>query len=86
VAHGRSTSTPLCGDLFTAVGNSAALVESERVGPAMAAEDVFSATCLTPATGRTLRRLADFTPSTLGVMHGPSFSGNGTEQLTELAH
>jgi flavorubredoxin len=79
------TGTLLCGDLFTAVGNSAPLVETERVGPAMAAEDVFSATCLTPRTGETLRRLADFAPNTLGLMHGPSFTGNGAEQLTELA-
>jgi hypothetical protein len=51
----------------------------------MAAEDVFSATCLTPRTGATIRRLADLGPSTLSLMHGPSVSGNGAEQLTELA-
>jgi glyoxylase-like metal-dependent hydrolase (beta-lactamase superfamily II) len=81
----ESTGTLLCGDLFTAVGNRAPLVESERLGPAMAAEDISSATSLTPRTGETLRPLADLTPSTLSLMHGPSFTGNGTEQLTELA-
>jgi flavorubredoxin len=81
----ETTGTLLCGDLFTAVGNSAAVVDSERVGPAMAAEDQFSATCLTPRTGATLRKLADLAPTTLALMHGPSFTGDGAEQLTELA-
>jgi flavorubredoxin len=85
VYHDGTTGTLLCGDLFTAVGNSAPLVDSERVGAAMAAEDIFSATCLTPRTGATLRRLADLTPTTLGLMHGPSFTGDGAEQLTDLA-
>src|SRR4051794_31182218 len=58
----ETSGTLLCGDLFTAVGNSTAVVESERVGPAMAAEDQFSATCLTPRTGMTLRKLADLAP------------------------
>jgi flavorubredoxin len=85
IYHDETTDTLLCGDLFTAVGSSLPLVETERVGPAMAAEDVFNATCLTPRTGATLRRLADLAPSTLSLMHGPSFTGNGAEQLTELA-
>jgi flavorubredoxin len=85
VCWDETTGTLLAGDLFTAVGGSPPLVESERVGPAMAAEDVFSATSLTPRTGPTLRRLADLAPRTLSLMHGPSFSGNGAEQLSELA-
>ena len=64
---------------------AAALVESEMVGPAMRAEDLFCATCLTPRTGATMRRLADLTPRTLALMHGPSFTGDGSAQLSGLA-
>ena len=85
IYHDETTGTLLCGDLFTAVGSSPPLVQTERIGPAMAAEDIFSATCLTPSTGATLRRLADLTPTTLGLMHGPSFTGDSAAQLTELA-
>jgi hypothetical protein len=38
-----------------------------------------------PGTGTTLRRLADLSPATLGLMHGPSFTGDSAGELTELA-
>jgi flavorubredoxin len=81
----ESTSTLLCGDLFTAIGSSAAVTEHEIVGPALAAEDVFGATCLTPTTGPTMRRLADLEPRTLGLMHGPSYAGDCSRALRDLA-
>ncbi|HEX5561356.1 MAG TPA: hypothetical protein VFX52_06910 [Nocardioidaceae bacterium] len=81
----ETTDVLLCGDLFTAVGQSRPLVESEIVGPAMQAEDLFAATCLTPQTGATIRRLAELSPRTLALMHGPSFSGDGSAQLRGLA-
>ncbi|HEX5534612.1 MAG TPA: hypothetical protein VFX33_12800 [Actinomycetales bacterium] len=81
----ETTDVLLCGDLFTAVGQSRPLVESEIVGPAMQAEDLFAATCLTPQTGATIRRLAALAPRTLALMHGPSFSGDGSAQLSGLA-
>jgi flavorubredoxin len=81
----EATDVLLCGDLFTAVGQSRPLVESELVGPAMRAEDLFAATCLTPRTGATMRRLADLAPRTLALMHGPSFTGDGRAQLSGLA-
>ena len=48
-------------------------------------EPYFAATCLTPSTGRTLRRLGDLAPTTLALMHGPSYAGDGAEQLRGLA-
>ena len=81
----ETTSTLLCGDLFTAVGNSAALTEHEITGPALAAEDIFQATCLTPSTGPTIDALADLHPTTLGLMHGPSYTGDCEAALHELA-
>jgi flavorubredoxin len=81
----ETTGTLLCGDLFTATGDSPALTDGDLVGPAMAAEDLFLATALTPATAPTIRSLADFEPSTLALMHGPSFNGDCVAALHALA-
>jgi hypothetical protein len=81
----ETTGTLLCGDLFTAVGRTPALTEQEITGPALHAEDVFHATCLTPATGPTIRALADLRPTTLGLMHGPAFAGDCEQALRDLA-
>jgi len=77
VLYEETTGTLLCGDLFTALGDGPALTGDDLVGPAMQAEDMFLATCLTPATGPTIRRLADLAPTTLALMHGSSFTGDG---------
>ena len=81
----ETTSTLLCGDLFTALGASPALTEQEITGPALEAEQVFRATCLTPSTGPTIRSLAALQPQTLGLMHGPSYAGDCVQALHELA-
>ena len=60
---------------------SPALTTDDIVGPAVAAEDVFLATCLTPATAPTIRSLADLAPRTLALMHGPSFNGDTVAAL-----
>ena len=67
------------------MGQSKALVNSELVGPALLAEDMYAATCLTPQTGATMRRLAELAPTTLALMHGPSYAGDGATQLRGLA-
>ncbi|MGB8386006.1 MAG: hypothetical protein WCG47_33015 [Dermatophilaceae bacterium] len=84
VFYEETTATLLCGDLFTAIGQSPALTEQEITSPALAAEDVFRATCLTPQTGATIRSLADLQPRTLGLMHGPSYAGDCVQALVEL--
>ena len=61
----ETTSTLLCGDLFTAFGRYPARTTSEIVGPALQAEDLGRATCLTPELGPTIRALASLQPSTL---------------------
>jgi len=81
----ETTGTLLCGDLFTHVGDGPALVESDIVGPAIAAEEMFQATCLTPATAPTIGRLADLAPRRLALMHGSSFAGDASAALRELA-
>ena len=80
----ETTATLFCGDLFTATGKSAAITSDDIVGPALAAEDVFGATCLTPATGATIRGLAEFAPTMLALMHGPSFDGDCELALRDL--
>jgi flavorubredoxin len=80
----ETTGTLLCGDLFTAVGAGPATTEQEITGPALQAEDLFRATCLTPATGPTIRALAELRPTTLGLMHGPAFTGDCAQALADL--
>jgi flavorubredoxin len=81
----ESTGTLLCGDLFTQLGDPPALTGDDIVEAAALAEDVFGASCLTARTGSTIRGLADLAPSTLAVMHGACFTGDGSEALLALA-
>lgn len=81
----ESTGTLLCGDLFTQLGNGPALTQGDVVGPAIAAEDLFKYSALSPNMGATIRGLAKFAPRTLALMHGPSFSGDGAGALRTLA-
>lgn len=81
----ETTGTLFAGDLFTAPGEWPATTDGDIVGPALEGEDMFGATCLTPATAPTMRRLADLEPATLALMHGPSYTGDGATALRELA-
>lgn len=81
----EETSTLLASDLFTASGRWPATTEDDIVEPALAAEDLYLATALTPHTAPTLRRLAELEPRTISLMHGPTFSGDGAEMLGKLA-
>ena len=85
VLYEESTGTLLCGDLFTQLGDGPALVEGDVVGPAIAAEDMFKYSSLSPGMGTTIRSLAKTSPRTLALMHGPSFTGNGAAALHALA-
>jgi len=85
VLYEESTRTLLCGDLFTQLGDGPALTERDVVGPAVAAEDLFQYSSLNPDMGATIRGLADVSPRTLAIMHGPSFSGDGAAALRALA-
>lgn len=85
VLYEEATETLLCGDLFTMLGETPATTDGDIVDPALAAEDAFGATCLTPTTGATVRGLTDLEATTLALMHGPAFTGNTTEALNALA-
>jgi flavorubredoxin len=84
VLYEESTATLLCGDLFTQVGNAAALTSDDVVAPAILAEDVFQFSALSPRMGSTIRRLAGLAPRTLALMHGPSFNGDAAAALRAL--
>lgn len=81
----ETTSTLFAGDLFSNVGDPSPLTSDDIVGVAGEAEDMFRATCLTPDTAPTIRRLAELAPTTIAVMHGSSFSGDGGAALHALA-
>jgi flavorubredoxin len=83
--HEETTGTLFTSDLFTHVGNPPALTSGDILEPAMAAEQHFHYTAVTPATGATIRRLAQLAPRTLAVMHGSSFSGAAAPVLDSLA-
>ncbi|PPJ20818.1 MBL fold metallo-hydrolase [Nocardia nova] len=85
VLYEETTGVLFCGDLMTQVGDGPALTESDVVGPAVLAEDVFRATSLGPAVPAALCRLAELNPATLAVMHGSSFAGDGAAALRALA-
>jgi flavorubredoxin len=86
VLYEETTSTLMCGDLFTQLGDGPALTESDIVGPALQGEDLFRYSSLNPGMGTTLRSLSALNPKTLALMHGPSFAGDGGKALRELAH
>ncbi|HEY5875196.1 MAG TPA: MBL fold metallo-hydrolase [Ilumatobacteraceae bacterium] len=85
VLYEETTRTLLCGDLFSQVGGGPAVTTDDIVEPAIAAERMFHATSLAPHTVTTLRTLGDLAPTTLAVMHGASFQGNGKQALYDLA-
>ena len=80
----ETTKTLLSGDLFTHTGDGPALTFADIVGPALAAEEMFHASCLTPTTGPTIRKLATLNPKTLALMHGSSFNGDAAKALVDL--
>ncbi|MCC3330795.1 MBL fold metallo-hydrolase [Nocardia abscessus] len=85
VLYEETTGVLLCGDLMTQMGNGPALTASDLVEQAGVAEDVFHATSLGPAVPATLNRLAELAPTTLAIMHGSSFAGDGATALRDLA-
>jgi flavorubredoxin len=81
----ETTRTLLCGDLFSHFGNGSALVEDDIVGPAIELEDAVHQSSLSAHSGAVIRRLADLEPTTLAIMHGRSFRGDGGAALRLLA-
>lgn len=85
VLYEETTGVLFCGDLMTQLGNGPALTDTDLVGPATVAEDVFHPTSIGPAVPAALNRLADLEPTTLAVMHGSSYTGDCARALRDLA-
>lgn len=82
----NTTNTLLCGDLFTQFGEQhPAITESDILEPSEAARIGMDYYAHSPATGRTLERLANTAPTTLACMHGPAWRGDGAALLRGLA-
>jgi flavorubredoxin len=85
VLYEETTRTLLCGDLFTHLGNPPPVTTDDVVQPALEGEAMFRASSLAPDTAGQMRRLGDLQPSTLALMHGSSFHGDGRQALYDLA-
>ena len=81
----ETAGTLFCGDLFSHLGPTAALTTDDVVGPAVEAERIFHPSTLAPQTEGILRGLGDLGPSTLAIMHGASYRGDGKQALHALA-
>ncbi len=81
-----TTRTLLCGDLFTQPGaDLPALSEGDVLGPSEAMRGAMDYYAHSPATRRTLERLAALSPGTLACMHGSAWRGDGGRLLLALA-
>jgi flavorubredoxin len=81
----ETTATLFCGDLLAHLGNGPAVTTASILEAAIAAEEAFQASALTPMTAPTIRGLAALAPKRLAAMHGSSFSGDCAAQLLGLA-
>jgi flavorubredoxin len=85
VFHEETTSTLLCGDLFTQLGDGPATSSDSPMEATIAAEQAFGYSSGAPHTAAILDGLATLEPATLALMHGPTHQGDGAHWLTELA-
>jgi flavorubredoxin len=81
-----STRTFLCGDLFTQGGaGETPLTESDILAPSEEFRASMDYYAHAPDTAQILERLAREQPTTLAVMHGSAFRGDGAALLRALA-
>jgi flavorubredoxin len=81
----RTTRTLLCGDLFTQGGaGERPLTDADILGPSEAFRAPLDYYAHAPNTRTLLGRLADLQPTTLAVMHGSAWRGDGAALLCEL--
>ena len=81
----ETTATLLCGDLFTHLGDGPAMTTKDILAPAIAAEEAFQSSAVTPLAAPTIRALAALRPARLAVMHGSCFEGDCVAALNGLA-
>jgi flavorubredoxin len=81
-----TTMTLLCGDLFTHGGaDGPPLTESEVLSPSEAMRKSMGGVAIETHTRAVLEKLASTKPTTLALMHGSSYRGDGHALLRGLA-
>ena len=81
-----TTRTLLCGDLFTHGGHEVVpLTESEVLSPSEAMRKAMGGVAIEAHTRALIDKLASTEPTTLALMHGSSYRGNGHALLKGLA-
>lgn len=81
-----TTKTLLCGDLFTHGGaDGPPITESEVLSPAEAMRKAMGGVAIDPSARALLEKLARTEPTTLALMHGSSYRGDGQGLLRGLA-
>ena len=82
----ESTRTLFCGDLFTQPGRGEiALTSSDILGPSEAFRHAMDYYSHSKNLGQHFTKLAAFEPTTLAVMHGSAWQGDGGALIRELA-
>ena len=81
----ETTGTLFSSDLFTQMGPADPTTESDIVAPAIDTAAKVPFMPWTPLAEPTLRRLAGLAPTTIALMHGPTFKGDGAAALEGLA-
>jgi flavorubredoxin len=79
--------TLFCGDIFTHAGATPpALTEGDLIGPSEALRQAMPGSfALEAGTRANLEKLAATEPTTLAIMHGSSYRGNGARVLLDYA-
>ncbi len=86
VLFDRTTSTLLCGDLFTQPGaDTPAVTENEVLTPSEMMRKAMDYFAHSTGTSAILERLAALNPATLACMHGSAFRGDGASLLRGLS-
>ncbi len=85
IIYDETTKTLFCGDLFTRTGSYDPSSTDDIMGPAIAGEDQFHSSSLAPASGATVRGLAELDVAALALMHGPVYEGDAKAALVDLA-
>lgn len=81
----EETGTLFSGDLGTQLGDPPAVTAESLIEAALEAEFLYRQSSSLTALVMTLRRLAELRPSTVAIMHGASFAGDGAAMLENLA-
>jgi flavorubredoxin len=82
-----TTRTLLCGDLFTRGGDEMPpIIDDDIIGPSEALRATMGGVAIEAGTRGVLEKLASTEPTTLALMHGSSFRGDGAAMLRALAN